>query len=559
MASPSLSAFILVLTLPQVATQDAQLKAGDRAYSASPITIRIEARATARPVATLPAGIGMEVKSCSKGWCRVTSGSHNGYVLAEYASRQPPPPPARLVRYDIILGAGLALLVWVVVILVWRYRRLSSSFRQHQERFRGVIDAEAERTRILKEVESGEVSLRAAETLRKDVENKIQALQLALKPLEEEADLRSVGFYKPHYQFEHVESYEAELERIHELQKGMLKNKAAAVCSAEWRVNGSLVEGKKQIKDTLKLILRAFNAESDAAVAKVRFNNILIMEARIRKSWEVLNDLVDVQKCRIVVEYLDLKLQELHLVYEYEERVQKDKEEQRLIRERMRDEEIARREIEKARAEAEEEEAQYQEALLRARDEAEKAVGEKQEKLLAKVAELERRLAEAQSNKERAVARAQLTRSGHVYVISNIGSFGEEVFKIGMTRRLDPMERIRELGDASVPFEFDVHAVIFSEDAPALEATLHQEFEGRRINLVNERKEFFGVSIHDIAQAVRKSRGEIQVTLAAEARDYRKTIAMRAANPPPIPGGRRVADPPLLRESEETSQELPRH
>ncbi len=176
---------------------------------------------------------------------------------------------------------------------------------------------------------------------------------------------------------------------------------------------------------------------------------------------------------------------------------------------------------------------------------------------MAQVTELERRLAEAQANKERAIARAQLTRSGHVYVISNIGSFGEEVFKIGMTRRLDPMERIRELGDASVPFAFDVHAVIFSEDAPALEATLHQAFEQRRINLVNERKEFFGVSIQDIALAVRKCHGEIQVTLAAEARDYRKTIAMRAANGPLIPGGRRIGDPPFLQASDEIGKAQP--
>jgi hypothetical protein len=541
MASPTLSVFLLVLALPQIPAQVAQLKTGDKAYSTSPITIRIEARATARSVATLPAGTGLEIKSCSKGWCRVTAGPHSGYVLAEYASLQLPPPPAGPLPYDLILGAVLVLFIVVVAILVSRYRRLSSSLgqdqarlREYEERFRGVVDADAERNRILKEVEAGELSVRDAETLRKELEEKIQALQLEMKPLEEEADLRWVSFYKPHYQFEQVESFETELERIRNLQKEMLKAKKAAVCSAEWTVNGSVVEGRKQIKDTLKLILRAFNGECDAAVAKVRYNNVQTMEARIRKSWEALNDLVDVQKCRVVVEYLDLKLQELHLVYEYEERVQKEKEEQRIIRERMRDEELAQREIEKARLQAEKDEGQYQEALSRAREEAEKTVGEKQEKLLAKVAELERRLAEAQTNKERAIARAQLTRSGHVYVISNIGSFGEEVFKIGMTRRLDPMERIRELGDASVPFEFDVHAVIFSEDAPALEATLHQAFEERRINLVNERKEFFGVSIHDIAQAVRTSHGEIQVTLAAEARDYRKTVAMRAAKQPVV-------------------------
>jgi hypothetical protein len=141
-----------------------------------------------------------------------------------------------------------------------------------------------------------------------------------------------------------------------------------------------------------------------------------------------------------------------------------------------------------------------------------------------------------------------------VYVISNIGSFGEEVFKIGMTRRLDPLERIRELGDASVPFEFDIHAVIFSEDAPALEAVLHREFDGQRINLVNARKEFFGVSIHDIAQAVKKCHGEIQITLAAEAKSYRKSCSMRAANQQPLPGGRRTTDPPLSAPSTPNAQ-----
>lgn len=126
------------------------------------------------------------------------------------------------------------------------------------------------------------------------------------------------------------------------------------------------------------------------------------------------------------------------------------------------------------------------------------------------------------------IARAQLTRSGHIYIISNLGSFGENIYKIGLTRRLDPLERIRELGDASVPFEFDVHAVIFSEDAPALEAQLHQAFADRRVNRVNERKEFFQVCIAEIAEVVRRQNASIMVTLAAEAEDYRKTRALLA-------------------------------
>jgi hypothetical protein len=139
---------------------------------------------------------------------------------------------------------------------------------------------------------------------------------------------------------------------------------------------------------------------------------------------------------------------------------------------------------------------------------------------------MERLLAEAHTNKERAIARAQMTRSGHVYVISNIGSFGEHVYKIGMTRRLDPLERIRELGDASVPFEFDVHAVIYAEDAPGLEADLHRTFDHRRVNLVNSRKEFFHVDIQEIEREVRKRHADILLTRIARAEEYRKSAAI---------------------------------
>ena len=250
------------------------------------------------------------------------------------------------------------------------------------------------------------------------------------------------------------------------------------------------------------------------------------MEARIEKAYEVVNSCAAVQSCTISNDYRLLKLQELHLVHELEEKRHEEKEEQRRIREQMRDEEIAQRQLEKARQDAEKDEQRYEAALAKARREVEEAAGAKQLKLQNQIAELERRLQEAHDNKERAIARAQMTRSGHVYVISNIGSFGEHVYKVGMTRRLDPHERIRELGDASVPFEFDVHAVIYAEDAPALENQLHRAFHNRRVNRVNERKEFFRVSIDEIAEVVRADRGDIELTRVAEAEDYRKTLAL---------------------------------
>ena len=125
---------------------------------------------------------------------------------------------------------------------------------------------------------------------------------------------------------------------------------------------------------------------------------------------------------------------------------------------------------------------------------------------------------------------AQQTKRGHVYVISNIGSFGENVYKIGMTRRLDPMDRVRELGDASVPFPFDVHAIIFSEDAPALETKLHKTFNQRRVNLINTKKEFFHVSLQEIEDVVHENNAEIEFTKLAEARDYRESMAIREQN-----------------------------
>jgi len=356
----------------------------------------------------------------------------------------------------------------------------------------------------------------------------IALLQAEFAALDEEANLQSFGFYQPRYDFASSERYQTKLEEIREQQKQMLKAKTAAVSHSEWTVNGSRVEGRKQINQTLKLMLRAFNGECDAAIAKVKYNNVHVMQTRIRKAQEAINALVTVQRCEITRAYLQLKLEELFLAHEYQEKVQAEKEEQRQIREQMREEEIAQRQFEKAKLEAEREEKRYEDALRKAREEVNNTVGAKQQSLLEQISLLEKKLEEAHANKERAIARAQMTRSGHVYVISNIGSFGEHVYKIGMTRRLDPMERIRELGDASVPFQFDVHAIIYTEDAPTLENRLHKIFNHRRINMVNERKEFFEATIDEIADAVRMHDAEIELTRLAEAEEYRKSQSIRS-------------------------------
>lgn len=391
------------------------------------------------------------------------------------------------------------------------------------------MEAELTRAReqtdaALRETEARRQQARAEQT---QLDALIARLKAELRPLEEESVLRSYGLYKPVYNLSSSEKYALRLEAIREQQKSMLKDKKAATCRIEWEVNGSKAEGRKQTERTLKLMLRAFNGEADACVAKVTYKNVKAMEARIQKAAEAINGLTEIQQCSISDRYVDLKLEELRLAHEYEEKLHEEKEEQKRIREQMREEEAAQRELERAKLEAEREARRDEEALRKARAEYEKSQGAEQQKLLERIAELERRVAEDQE-RARAISQAQLTRTGHVYVISNIGSFGEDVFKIGMTRRLVPQDRIDELGDASVPFEFDVHAIIRTPDAPTLESALHRAFATRRVNRINERKEFFRVSLDEIARAVREHHGEFELTKVAEAAEYRKTLALIA-------------------------------
>lgn len=333
------------------------------------------------------------------------------------------------------------------------------------------------------------------------------------------------GIYQPHFEFDTSETYKIQLLKLRERIKELVKNNLAVLGGENISWNNSLTAGQAMVKREKKLMLRAFNGESDSFIADVSWNNITRMEERIEKSFNAINKVYAAQGVYITREYADLKLQELRLAYEYKRKLHEEKEEQRAIREQMREEEKVRRDIENALAKAKKEEETYQKALDKARQEIAEAVGDKQEKLQQKISELEARILEAETNRERALSMAQQTRRGHVYIISNIGAFGNDVYKIGMTRRLDPLDRVRELGDASVPFPFDVHAIIYSEDAPALEASLHRAFDHKRMNLINMRKEFFRVTLEEIEQVVHQNGAEIEFTKIAEARDYRETMS----------------------------------
>ena len=358
-------------------------------------------------------------------------------------------------------------------------------------------------------------------------ENYLTELKSNVEAVEEARELQEFGYYRPRYDFDSSEEYKNRLDSIRTRQKNMLKSKSACVCNAEWTVEGSKREGQKMVNQQIKLMLRAFNGECDAAVSKSRYNNVVSFENRIKKSFEQINKLGETKRVYRAPEYCELKYDELHLAHEYQQKKQEEKDEQQRIREQMREEEKVAKEIEKARESAEKEEALKQQALEKAREELARKSGQQTAKLEVLVAKLQNELKEAIDRKAKAIARAQLTKSGHVYVLSNIGSFGEGVYKIGMTRRLEPLERVRELGDSSVPFFFDVHAMIYGEDAPTLEQKLHQHFASRRVNLVNLRREFFKVSLDEIRAAVAEHFGQVTFVTVPEAEQYRQTLAMR--------------------------------
>jgi len=365
------------------------------------------------------------------------------------------------------------------------------------------------------------------------LKKEIAAAKRELASVEEALDIQSFGFYSPKYGFEEVAQYVARLATIRAEQKRLITDDLAAPCDTTWTVGGSKAEGKKMVRQQAKLMLRAFNGECDAAIAKVKYDNVTTLEERLRKAFEQINKLGEVQRVFVSARYFDLKMAELHLVHEHREKVQEEKEEQKRIREQMKEEQRAQAEIDRAKAEAEKEEAQSAAALAKAQAELAviEAAGKHNDKLEALVSRLESELKEALDRKAKAIARAQLTKSGHVYVLSNIGSFGEGVYKIGMTRRLEPLERVDELGDASVPFPFDVHAIIYAEDAPGLENRLHRAFVERRVNLVNARKEYFRVTLDEIRVEVEKAHGLVTFLLDPPAEEYRKTLA--AATVPP--------------------------
>ncbi|EHD0106008.1 DUF4041 domain-containing protein [Vibrio parahaemolyticus] len=337
-------------------------------------------------------------------------------------------------------------------------------------------------------------------------------------------------FEMPQYLYETSTRYAEEIKDIRQQQKDMIKDKTAITFPETTVISNDKSFNKKILNGQVKLMLTAFNIECDMLIGKVSPSSFGRTLERIEKLANNLEKSAATLECGFDLAYIELKFEECKLQYQFTLKKQEEIAEQKLIKEQIREEQRAIKEFQKAIADAEKEEKMYRNLLDKAQQELAKASEQERSEMEQRIAILEQQLADAEAKEERAKSMAEQTRKGHVYVISNIGSFGEDVYKIGLTRRLEPMDRVKELGDASVPFPFDVHAMIYTDDAPALETALHREFHAHRVNAVNLRKEFFNVDLDDIKEAVEKIAGvEAEFKMTALAEDYYESLRLSEA------------------------------
>lgn len=352
----------------------------------------------------------------------------------------------------------------------------------------------AEREKIQADTMRERDDARAAAAKEKDeLSRELRELKSQVVDVSDEAMLQEVGIYRYHHPLDTSMAYKSRMDTLKVRIKDMAKADGRAVtCATDWTVAGSRAKGQKMVRDFSKLMLRSYNTEADILVRAMKPHQLDKSVERLTKARAAISRLGKSMGIEITDEFHRLRVEELQLMADYLAKVAEEKENERAERERIREEEKARREYERETAKLQKERSHYESVLARHRENGDEAA----------VAEAEAKFAEIEEALRGLTERAANIRAGYVYVISNIGSFGERMVKIGMTRRLDPMDRVRELGDASVPFRYDVHALIFSEDAVGLEGDLHKHFHSGRVNAINERREFFYATPEEVGKAL---------------------------------------------------------
>lgn len=423
---------------------------------------------------------------------------------------------------DMLVLASIAVvsILSVLIFLLIKYISLIKKFKPidsaEKESKRIIENANECKNKIENQIKELQESYLLKKKIYDDLENKISKFEYKIENIE-------ICLDDNDFLYDDSEEYKKQISRIRESQRLLVAAKEAITCSTEWHVNGSVREGRKMINESIKLTLRGFNTECDKIISGVNWRNYAACQDKIMMSFKFYNNYNESQNIKISREYLNLKIEELRLTFEQQEKRQQEKEKQRAIREQIRDEER----LERDRIAAEKEQDKYQRLLDKAREEVTRATGDELNKLQSEVVRLSELLKEAQEKSQRAISMAQQTKAGYVYVISNMGSFGQDVFKIGMTRRLDPYDRVRELGDASVPFEFDVHAMIACDDAPALENKLHSKFEKYKVNLINNRREFFRIPIDIVENELKNEISDVYFIKEVKSEQYNRSEMLR--------------------------------
>lgn len=366
------------------------------------------------------------------------------------------------------------------------------------------------------------------ENVEKRNAKKIQSLKSEIQALNTELKTLISESVVCHYSFSDYDGLSSEecknkLSILKTEEQALIRSNDAFIVSSD----GS----KKEINDNKKQILRCFNAECDNFLLALSCKNVDSIRNKVSRSFESLNKIFSVDGIALDNKLLEYKLEELNLVYTYELKKEQEREQQKAIKEQMIEEEKVRREIERQKAKIEKDQTQCNNEVKKLLGYMQKTSSDVEKQLyIDKIKELEEKLKELESAKESVLEREANARAGYVYIISNIGSFGDDIYKIGMTRRLEPMDRIKELSSASVPFEFDVHAMIFSDNAPELENILHKHFEAQSVNRVNLKKEFFHVSLDEIEKVVKENyNNTVEFTRIPVANEYRQTQAILQA------------------------------
>jgi len=384
-----------------------------------------------------------------------------------------------------------------------------------------VAELERQRAQLQQQIAAQEQELRDREERHRAeisrLQHELNALKAEIIQTQDVAILQEVGIYEARHPLDDSTAYKAELARLQDAMKAMARKDGGAVEAAKgWTVDGSISKGRAMVNEYSKLVLRAYNAEADNLVRAMKPYRLQTSLDRLEKVALTIERLGRTMSIRISPAYHQLRRLELELTADYLDKLAEEKEREREERERLREERRAQQEFEAERRRLEKERQHYENvlaALIAKGDEA------GAERLRQQLADIEKALQEVDY-------RAANVRAGYVYVISNIGAFGENTVKIGMTRRLEPMDRIRELGDASVPFRFDVHALFFSEDALGIEAALHERFADKRVNKVNMRREFFRITPAEARDALMELTGNlISYTEVPEAAEFRQSQA----------------------------------